>query len=367
MKKRWPALALAVLLAALPLAGCGGSGEIPVDAEVSSVPASSAEESSEACSEPEQAVVRNPLTGEPGYDEALLSRRPAAVMINNIRASLPQRGIAEAELVYELPVEGAITRLMAVFSDPAGVPDVGSVRSARHDFVELAKPLNAIYVHFGGSDAGFDSIRENAVDNLNGIQLAKNAFYFDDERHRTKATEHCWFTSGELIAAGIAKQGYVAEGTVPQVFRFAQSGEAAFDPAAQTAAAVTAPLSGEVTATFTYEPDSGLYRKGQYGQEHLDEGKGEPVRLRNVFLLYPEVGFLADGLHKDVTLESGEGWYLSGGKAERITFEKKGPGELMRFFHAQGERAGQELEVSAGRSWVCIAPDSYLEKLRFGE
>ncbi len=44
-------------------------------------------------------------------------KRPVAVMVSNIKAALPQYGIDEADIVYELPVEGGITRLMAIYAD----------------------------------------------------------------------------------------------------------------------------------------------------------------------------------------------------------------------------------------------------------
>ena len=43
-----------------------------------------------------------------------LAKRPVAVMVSNIKAFLPQYGIDDADIIYELPVEGGITRLMAV-------------------------------------------------------------------------------------------------------------------------------------------------------------------------------------------------------------------------------------------------------------
>lgn len=128
------AAAIALLLAAL-----SGACRTVEETRLPSDPVSS---------EPEKEVYYSPLTGEAGYDESLLLNRPVAVMVNNIEQSLPQRGISKADIVYEMPVEGGITRLMAVFSDYHDLPEIGSIRSARHDYVELALPLDAIYLHF---------------------------------------------------------------------------------------------------------------------------------------------------------------------------------------------------------------------------
>ena len=57
--------------------------------------------------------------------------RPYAVMINNIAAARPTAGLQDAYIVYEIVVEGGITRYLALFKD-VNVAKIGSVRSSRH-------------------------------------------------------------------------------------------------------------------------------------------------------------------------------------------------------------------------------------------
>ena len=58
----------------------------------------------------------NPLTGEEKGSD-YVSVRPVAIMINNIAACRPQRGLNDAEVVYEIMVEGGITRFMGLYND----------------------------------------------------------------------------------------------------------------------------------------------------------------------------------------------------------------------------------------------------------
>ena len=53
------------------------------------------------------------LTGE-WKDEEVVRRKPIAVMIPNNAPAMPQYGIANADIIYEAPVEGRITRLMGI-------------------------------------------------------------------------------------------------------------------------------------------------------------------------------------------------------------------------------------------------------------
>lgn len=75
--------------------------------------------------------------------------RPYAVMINNIGVARPYHtGLQDAYLVYEIVVEGGITRYLALFKDVK--PEaVGSVRSSRHYFLDYAMENDAYYVHWG--------------------------------------------------------------------------------------------------------------------------------------------------------------------------------------------------------------------------
>ena len=94
----------------------------------------------------------NPLTGE-GLMEDISARRPVAVMLNNLEKALPQLGVGQADVIYEIVAEGGITRMMALFQDVEGAGNLGSIRSARDYYVNLACGHDAIYVHAGGEAA----------------------------------------------------------------------------------------------------------------------------------------------------------------------------------------------------------------------
>lgn len=71
-------------------------------------------------------------------------------MINNISTAQPvQTGLNKADIIYETEVEGGITRLMAVFQDITTAEKIGTIRSARYPYVDLAMGHNAIFIHCG--------------------------------------------------------------------------------------------------------------------------------------------------------------------------------------------------------------------------
>ena len=93
----------------------------------------------------------NPLTGLRVDDDYATTHRPVGVMINNLKAALPQYGLAQADILYEVVAEGGITRLLAIYSDARQVPKIGSVRSARPVYIELATGHDATLIHYGTS------------------------------------------------------------------------------------------------------------------------------------------------------------------------------------------------------------------------
>ena len=95
------------------------------------------------------------------------NRRPFAVMQPADLSARPAAGFSDADMVFEMPViTNSITRLMAVYV--CGNPDdVGSMRSARHDYIALAKGLDAIFVHWGGSHYAIDKLNQGVIDDMN--------------------------------------------------------------------------------------------------------------------------------------------------------------------------------------------------------
>lgn len=89
-----------------------------------------------------------------------VNRRPVAIMLNNLKEALPQLGQSQADVIYEVPAEGGITRMLAVYQSLDGVGKIGSIRSARPYYLELALGHDAIYIHAGGSEDAYAKIRQ---------------------------------------------------------------------------------------------------------------------------------------------------------------------------------------------------------------
>ncbi len=291
----------------------------------------------------------NPLTGENTLAKTAVNKRPIGVMINNIKASLPQRGIAKADLYYEAVAEGGITRILALFSDIDTIPDLGSLRSARHYYLSLAMGHNAIYCHFGGSAYALNYIKDNNINTVNFISTS--ASYRDPDRVGKYAYEHTAFTDGERLKKAISKRNIETDAKVNNAFKFGDNSEIL--AGGNVATNILVPFSGSTKATYTYDAESGLYKKGQFGTDHIDAATGETLAVKNVIVLQTTVGSLANADKNgrlEFDLSSGTGYYACDGKIVHITWKKGGYSDAMKYYTLDGK----ELVVTPGKTYVSI-------------
>jgi hypothetical protein len=95
-------------------------------------------------------VATCPLTGAPAPGGVVPSRPALGIKIGNYPGDRPSTGLNQADIVFEEPVEGAITRLLAVFQCQ-GAALVGDLRSARQpDAGILSQLSDPLFVHAGG-------------------------------------------------------------------------------------------------------------------------------------------------------------------------------------------------------------------------
>ena len=186
------------------------ASEVVEESSVAVVEESSvAEESSSEIIEEEENVIRHPLTGEV-LDE-VWTGRATAVMINNLIDALPQYGISEADIIYEIETEGGITRLLAIFSDLTDVGSIGPVRSARTFYNSVATSFDAPLIHCGGSGAALNAQyvdNGEQISNWAHIDQMYNGQYFfrDTDRYDYQgyAWEHTLFTTGDMLLEALA-------------------------------------------------------------------------------------------------------------------------------------------------------------------
>jgi len=322
------------------------------DATPEPTPASDTEPAPDAPREPR---LYNPLTGEP-RDEDLTHYRPFAFVLNNLSVALPHAGTAQVDILYEFPVEGGVTRMVAIIQDPSDLGAIGTIRSARYYFVCISESYDAIFVHAGDSWVARDLIRDRGIDNLNGVTGTHGRlFYRDDTRRRTMGYEHSMMTTGQRIVDGVADfniRTEHAEG-YERNLRFTEN---AAPVGGGSAKEVVIRATSTKNSSFTYNEDSGQYFMRQFGRNFIDETTGEQVGFTNILVLQTSVtawpGCRA-GLRVIETTGRGTGFFINGGYYTEIMWSRAD--ESSQFEYTLPD--GSPLYLGIGRTFISVVPN----------
>lgn len=300
----------------------------------------------------------NPLSGMPA-DAETAARRPVAVMLNNLKQALPQLGQSQADIIYEVVAEGGITRMLGVYQSVEDVGMIGSIRSARPYYIELALGHDALFVHAGGSEQAYSDLRNWDMDHFDAVRgpyLGKNPesnmMWRDTDRRKENGYEHSVVATGASILAYLPKdlrleheEGYDAG------LAFADDGTPA---GGSQALVVTVPFSNYKTGLFVYDEMQSAYLVEEYGVPYVDGNTGAQVAVTNVIVVQTRCRYTGDSLgHMDVdVVGEGEGWFACGGRAVPIRWSK--PDRESPLIYTTKD--GAPLVLGRGHTYVNVVP-----------
>ena len=341
---------------ALSLAACTTRNAAPEETAVpeetpvvSDEPEQTPEPTPEETPEPTEPPYRNYFNGE-GLSEPN-NTRPFAVMINNINVAQPQCGVGSADIIYEVLAEGGITRMMAIFSDIKDVGVIGSMRSIRTYYVDIAMAYQAVAVHAGYSEQAIARIRQYGVNNICGVtgSYASNTFYRDKDR-MWAGYEHSLFTTGEKLYGTADSLGYAltVDDDYSNGLSFVQDGK---PENGKSAKSIEVDYSGYKSTTFTYHEDTGLYTAFQHGADYTDGDTGNNVTFTNVLVLSADTKVIDSYGRLDVNLTgTGTGYYANGGEYVEINWSRDSLTDHFSYTLADGT----PLEIGVGTSYIGI-------------
>lgn len=278
--------------------------------------------------------------------------RPYAVMINNNHAAWPQCGIQDAYLVYEIIAEGGITRMMALYKDQE-TAKIGSIRSARHYFLDYAQENDAIFVHWGGSPQAYSKL--SSLDNIDGLALEGSVFFRDTSLNR--AYEHTGFTSMEKVKEYAEKQGYTRETDKDLLLNYSAEEINMEEIEGSTKATkIDIEYSDYHSSSYEYDEENKTYKRSMSGKAHTDLETGEQYTVKNIIIYKINNYTLNDGENKGrqelENIGSGTGYLVTGGYVVPITWEKTSHSGQTIYKYQNGE----EIIVNDGNTFIQICP-----------
>ena len=292
----------------------------------------------------------NLLTGEDTLSEEAKGKRPVAVMVNNIKPAFPQYGVAQADIIFEVLVEGNQTRFMCLYGDYTQVPKVCSVRSARKYFPAISEGFDAIYVNWGMAEPIREYIESLELTQFDGASDTNGLFARDKDRKAAGySLEHTGYFDGTKLASVLEKKDLrtdIEKDKNSTAFLF---NETAVAPEGKECTKVTVKF-GAATAVFTYDEETKTYFKLHNGEKQMDGKTNTQLEFTNVFVLETIIGEDPNGTHKAVNWYEGTGYYVSNGVAQEITFMKENEQSRLILL----DKDGKELSINPGKSYFAI-------------
>ncbi|KMY52899.1 hypothetical protein AC623_01960 [Bacillus sp. FJAT-27231] len=286
-----------------------------------------------------------PLTGKQTKEQS--DQRAIAVVVNNHPQARPQTGLAEADVVYEVLVEGNMTRFLAIYQSEQP-KEVGPVRSARDYFIDLAEGYESLFIAHGYSPEAKERLFSGEVDQINGIQHDKTIFTRDSSRK----APHNSYVQFDKMYEEAKERGYELN-DMPDRLNFLKSSDVT-EGAEQKASSVRVDYSSNPAfqVEYRYDADKKSYERFVGGEQQFDRESKRAIRAANVLII--EAGHrVIDGEGRlDIDLSSGGNAYLVQNGVIHTAEWSNVEGRILPF------KDGSPMGFAKGKTWINIIPAS---------
>jgi len=262
--------------------------------------------------------------------------RPMAVILDNADAAYPQSGLVEASSVFEMPVEGGLTRLMPVYTR-AEPSQVGPIRSARDYFLDTVLNMGGTLVHVGGAPSTVSRIETQGLATVDAEQ-EKELFSV-----RTESGVEGIYATGPTLREAVSRLNPGGRALSGTVFRPAEG--------APGAEALNVIYSADYTSGFRYLPEVDQYRWLRDGEVAAD-ASGEDVLVDAVVVArvtaFPYLDDPAGRLY--LPLDGGEATLYMDGKAVPGRWNPTGGFQFVT-------EGGEVVDLTPFKHWILYVPE----------
>jgi hypothetical protein len=284
-----------------------------------------------------------PLTGLPIAEEEV-GLRPVAVMMDNMASARPQSGLMNADIVYEMPAEGGITRYLAIYHHQN--PDkIGPVRSARSYFIDKAMEFNAVFVHCGGSPEALKDITTLKVDSLNELNGEKNFWRSNDRK-----APHNLYTNTKLTREVMDFKKWSNE-KWSYGLDFSDS---ILDLDGKTTKSLVIDYKHNYKAGYDYDEKQKLYFRTINGVRLKDKDTNTEISTVNIIVEKVNSKIVDSVGRLDLSnVGTGKGYLITNGKLIEIKWSKKSRQGKTEYTDLKGN----PIQLNKGNTWIQVVPN----------
>ena len=285
-----------------------------------------------------------PLTGQPAPHGEVPDRPALAIKVENLAEARPQAGLDRADIVYEEPVEGGITRFIVVYQCH-DANRVGPVRSARTTDPDVLAQFGRPALGYAGAAGRVQTVIDQAHLIDVGYHVATDAYWRDDVR----PSPHDLYTTTRALW----KAARPSRAAPDPVFDYAPD----LEVASRKASSVHLPFSSYSDVFWKWSRKDAAWLRFHGTEAHvLDDGA--QVAAANVVVMQVEVhaGAIRDAAGNPspvVTLTgSGRAYVLRDGRVVVGRWERPTLDDVTTFV----TRDGEEIPLAPGVTWVELLP-----------
>ncbi|MBL7155063.1 MAG: DUF3048 domain-containing protein [Candidatus Portnoybacteria bacterium] len=272
-------------------------------------------------------------------------RRPMAVVLAEDPVARPLTGLFQADLVLEMPViTNSITRMLAVYVCDEPV-EIGSLRSARHDFIPLTMGLDAILAHWGGSHFALDELNAGVMDNIDAMKNPYNAFY----QKKGIPQPHNGFTSMKRLINSAKKLGYRLENE----FEGYPHSQPSKNNQGKISKILRIGYSEPYNVSYQYEPTTNSYLRYRTNLKEIDKSNNQQIEAKNIVVMRAFSRQIQEPDYNDLDIEGrGECQVYQNGQVIPCTWWKSKNNPTSKLYFLDENK--NEIPLVPGQIWIEI-------------
>lgn len=280
--------------------------------------------------------------------------RPIIVVTDNQKNARPLSGLSEADLIYEFPVEGGISRILGVYWSTYP-KTFGPIRSFRTYFGDLVSEFDGLIYHYGQAEISQTELSSKpelkVVDsstyfNTYDISRVSCGGYRDEERIKNNvATEHTLYSDSNRMRACTPLSTYkVATNVTPLKYKL----DSEYKDRSNNSSLKINFGSSDNSFTYTFNRDENVYIKEGF----VDRNNSETIKLKNIIIEEVPVTelFTENRLLNVNILGQGKAMFMMDGKVTEGIWQKDSRTSRTKYF----DKNGKEVEFNRGKTWVNI-------------
>ncbi len=273
------------------------------------------------------------------------AQRPIAVMMASDKEARPLSGISQADMVFEMPVApNGITRFMAVFQCEKP-EEIGSVRSAREDFIPLASGVGAILAHWGGEHTALQELDGHIIDNIDAMKYEGTVFY----RKKGINPPHNGFTDWDNLLKISKSLNY---DLTDKFAGYPHEQDKVPKNLSDIVSTVPIDYTAPYNVQWNYDQNTNTYQRTRNGESEIDKNSGKEVSVSVVVVMKTNSRFLRDQYIAVDTKGSGDITIYQNGVSVSGKWTKDAGSLNSKLYFYDGN--GQEIKFTPGKIWVEI-------------